>query len=1172
MRRFVHSNPGRLLAIVLAILVSELACVPGEPLEPEAGVPEFQRPGLVAVPGGHVNAAGGNLVIGRRDLFLDTPMGVQAIDATYHSATGRWHFAHEARYDGALFVDPLGTPHDVTGLAPGEAIPGTGWIVVDADTIRTRGGLDHHFRSNGSLDHVRWATLDYPRTTFSAGEIAHCLAPGACSVLFRLAVDAEGRLLSVSDERTGRIADYTYDGAGRLVAARSPLATEQDLAPTRYEYAIGGSLVAVVTPDGERIEYGYASGRVVSVTEIGAGDPRHTFEYASPTPALDYATLHTNPLGARTRYRFDAERRLLATDRLDTAESETLDWVGHRPTRHTDAAGVATRFAWEGERLATLTEASGNAVEFTWAPGGLNFAQPFAPAPGRIEDSLGLIEEWSHDAFGRPIERSVEGETVWLAYSGTSLVEISGDAIPTISYPRFGAHGHWLELRLGGNVADQRAFSPAGDPTVMSLARREGGHLSWRFDADRRLVGVQVAGTDETAAVVDTAEIGIHRRADGRITRIGRPGGGDHEIVYDALGRPIEIRERVDAAWQVTLLGYDAAGNVTSLERPNGMREEVDYDPYSRPIRRRALRDGLLFGVEAWLYSHGRIIVRGDSTRGAQIHAHDGAGRRIATVHPLGEREDVLYDLRSRPIRRTYSLPDQGVVADLGFEYDGRDRLVRTIDHLSGDVLVERAFAGSQLERLTYANGVTRELEHDAEGRFVGAVSRDGSALVIETTTVARAIAFAPIREELSTQTLTALASSREEYDFARGGSFQPAERLVGKRILRWSAGGASVAHAWDPLSNPVSAPGGGSFTYNGEANRLLSATTANGEVLDYEYDEAGYVTRRAGVALAWTATGRLASFGSASIEWDMAGRPIRSNVGGAVTEYALFSGLVAGTLAAPGTLDLGDVTLSLATSARLYRHRDFRSQVSFVTDDSGAVVSHYQYGAYGVDRSWGDSENRRTFEESVEVSSIMFMGARMYDPAVGRFLSQDPRLQLENQYAYTLGNPIHYEDRNGREAEGRESLALGSAIVGATVAVVLVGAVVVGGAAGLSAPLLVSAIAANTVVQGVVNLAIAIDILTGATESRFPRPVPPDTGGSDPPAGQSKTVEVSIDPSIFAAPESAPELPSGSIPPTCSPTRLTEVRVDGLWLGVLVWLNALLGLLWLGRRKGDRT
>ena len=48
-------------------------------------------------------------------------------------------------------------------------------------------------------------------------------------------------------------------------------------------------------------------------------------------------------------------------------------------------------------------------------------------------------------------------------------------------------------------------------------------------------------------------------------------------------------------------------------------------------------------------------------------------------------------------------------------------------------------------------------------------------------------------------------------------------------------------------------------------------------------------------------------------------------------------------------------------------------------------------------------------------------MNARLYDPAIGRFLSPDPHVQMPdmsqnfNRYAYAMNNPLCYVDKDGK-------------------------------------------------------------------------------------------------------------------------------------------------------------
>lgn len=81
MRSLAHSLVGRGIAISLVALTLWPGCGPARTLAPTPGVPQYQQGALVAVPGGFVNAAGGNLILERVDLSIDTVLGTREIRA-----------------------------------------------------------------------------------------------------------------------------------------------------------------------------------------------------------------------------------------------------------------------------------------------------------------------------------------------------------------------------------------------------------------------------------------------------------------------------------------------------------------------------------------------------------------------------------------------------------------------------------------------------------------------------------------------------------------------------------------------------------------------------------------------------------------------------------------------------------------------------------------------------------------------------------------------------------------------------------------------------------------------------------------------------------------------------------------------------------------------------------
>jgi hypothetical protein len=152
----------RAIAMLGILLIATLAVPDGRKLAPAAGLPEYQERAVVPVTGAVVSPMGGNLLVRRTDLSIDTHLGTQEIGAAYNSASGNWLWSFDISYDGRRFVDPTGATHDTSGLAPGSAIPGTVWVVVDADTVKTKGGLAHEFGGDSRLAAVHYTSAESP--------------------------------------------------------------------------------------------------------------------------------------------------------------------------------------------------------------------------------------------------------------------------------------------------------------------------------------------------------------------------------------------------------------------------------------------------------------------------------------------------------------------------------------------------------------------------------------------------------------------------------------------------------------------------------------------------------------------------------------------------------------------------------------------------------------------------------------------------------------------------------------------------------------------------------------------------------------------------------------------------------------------------------------------------
>jgi RHS repeat-associated protein len=1045
----------------------------GALLAASPGLPRWQQAAIVPVPGGAVNAAGGNLLVRRTDLALDTRLGTWEIGAVYNSKSRGWLWSFDASYDGRFFVDASGAHHDLGYVAEGALVPGTVWIELDASRIRSVGGLVHEFAADGHLAAVRWASDAYPRLEHVARtiagepritEIRQCSAPGACAGAVAIAYDEAGRVISLAD-RAGRRAEFGYDAEGRLAVARDALDVERALPGFRYEYRGEGLLHAITSSEGERVEYAWHpnQARLVEARAIGAEHPVHRFEYAfgldAPAP---YSTRHVDPLGHATLYRYDEQRRVHRVTAPDGAETRS-EWTGYELSKRVLPGGATTTWEHVDDDEVIRTDPNGNVVRFDFLTRSAeNREAPDRRPLERIDDSLGPVERRGYDAKGRLVWiENGAGERTRFAWNAENLLASATrpDGLAA-EYADYGEHGHARRVAFGGEVAAVD-YDEVGDLVSLSglalLDPRTPGEVARRHDGDRNLAELVLA--DPATGPGATASVRLAWRSDRRPLRIERPGGHDHSFDYDALGRLVARHERAQGSWRAARLEVDPLGRTTAEELPNGMRRELAYDEAGRPALWTARRDGVVEGTLAIGWQHAHPVAFDDSLAGGvETQAFDAAGQLAAIDYPHGERLELARDLRGRVVRETYRLADGSVLREIGFAWDAAGRpLLATED---GAPLLLHAWSAGRLARTTYGSGVARERAYDPTTGLLAAVrAAPPGGAPIEQTDVSLARDEAAGLLRLAVQTASAgpaAALTREELALAPLAA-------AGQRLAAWGDGAATLAYAADALGNTLTA-GGEALRYDAEGARLLAIErAASGEPLvDYAWDDAGYCTARGGLPLAWTALGRIAAIGGvASFAWDLRGRPLARTHAGVAVRF-LFGGRVEADAAGVARrLDLGEAVLHLDTGGRRYRHLDFRGNAKLESDDAGRVTLHRRFGPYGVDAALGEGDGTAAFAGGLDLGELVLVGERVLDPRAGRFLSPDPVLQVVNQYAYALANPVAFWDPDGREIQPSGfywgiAVALGTSVV----------------ASGFASP--IAAVAIGTPLGVVLGLAVA--------------------------------------------------------------------------------------------------
>jgi len=117
--------------------------------------------------------------------------------------------------------------------------------------------------------------------------------------------------------------------------------------------------------------------------------------------------------------------------------------------------------------------------------------------------------------------------------------------------------------------------------------------------------------------------------------------------------------------------------------------------------------------------------------------------------------------------------------------------------------------------------------------------------------------------------------------------------------------------------------------------------------------------------------------------------------------------------------------TTAIAAETVTYYHLDALGSPIAATDAQGNVVWRQHYAPYGerLDQQAAAAGNSRwyTGHPHDEETGLTYMGARYYDPIVGRFMGIDPKefdersLMSFNRYVYANDNPYKYVDPDGK-------------------------------------------------------------------------------------------------------------------------------------------------------------
>jgi RHS repeat-associated protein len=454
----------------------------------------------------------------------------------------------------------------------------------------------------------------------------------------------------------------------------------------------------------------------------------------------------------------------------------------------------------------------------------------------------------------------------------------------------------------------------------------------------------------------------------------------------------------------------------------------------------------------------GRMTERDYSDSTADTFEYDAASRltqstkgrySVTTEHEYfpdsaPETETFTFDSRTYSLSRTYDAANRPVTHTFGdgkvqtWFYDDRN-LVTSSTYETESIFTQLHDAGYRLTDQTFGNGLTRKVTYSRLDNLRNSdIVKDG-VTVIEP--LAMTYSYSPDKqvtvETFPNGSLLAATGFGAGYDagnrvtsYTRTGGITPPNQtwkyddngnwisttLAGQTDTRTHNADNELTSGnttYDARGNMTKDPDGNEYHYDLD-NRIFKIEMHQGPTVEFLYDATG---RRV--------QSKQGSTKTAYLWWgDQECSEHKHQAGQAVIQNDLW--------AHPTALN---TIIARAVDGSKYKmewyHKNYLDHVYAVSDDSGDIIEHYRYSAFGIVEFFNPAGsqiansqianpvlwNSRRYDESTKLHYYKY---RHYIPKLGRWTSRDP-IEEEggiNVYEFVDESPLNYVDVLGLEEQ----------------------------------------------------------------------------------------------------------------------------------------------------------
>ena len=600
----------------------------------------------------------------------------------------------------------------------------------------------------------------------------------------------------------------------------------------------------------------------------------------------------------------------------------------------------------------------------------------------------------------------------------TSLPFKTGAATLWNTY-EYDVYGRLKQLNYASGKSD--VYTYAGNSITET---KDGISITRTYNAKEELIG-----TSDPAG-----SITYQLRPDGQPSSITVPGTIVTRFSYDEYGRQTEIN---DPSIGLKSYIYDDAGNIKSEKDANGKEKLMEYDPYGRVTKRILPEYETTFTYDGY----GALKSEKSSNGTSKYYDYDGFGRLLFSQENVDDRWGG-YNYNYSPTTgnlesKDYISSTEGYVVTENYTYQyGTLTEIKRDGQTSIWKLQSEDIFGRPTQIAT--GPLTRTYSYNSYGLPTSSKAVNSGGTVIQDY----GMLFNPVTGNLSSRG----DHKNNKYEHFQYDNLNRLTHVYSATSLTSGmASNPTSVYNYNANGNMESKSDAGTYAYENAAKPYaVTSVTLSGNAIPVRLQEITYTSFERPSVL--TENDYMATF-TYNGSNDRSKMEIKRYNNSQILRYYLNGSHEVDVTPAGEKERLylgGDAYSAPAVLVKesgswnvYYICRDHLGSITQITNGSGVMQQELSYDAWGRLRNPGtlavyapDTEptlflgRGYTGHEHLTMFGLVNMNARLYDPAVGRFLSPDPYVQMTdfsqnyNRFSYAMNNPLVYIDPDGENPE----------------------------------------------------------------------------------------------------------------------------------------------------------